>query len=378
MRFNIQLCNTHNVSIPDFVGCSPLETSFSYQPGQTVTSQKPPESAVSTITQIDKAFTTTADGPVASYSGNILLSGTCAAPHIATYTLPNGGLLAYPWVGCSDQNPNCCPFPLSAQGPLTVCPYDYYTTASACCPSGWSVYTSDIAGQTPCFTDPPMDLVASTISTPSGARSPTAIKSKLFTLRYTLSPPSPGLSDGVKAGIGVGAAAGAALIIGIVLWWRRHRRLRAQAVRDATIPRNIPEIHDISSPASPSSKYQQAMSSPIAASASPRTPHLSELPSPTRQGYWDQRVNTPTSGSSQQDAMFHAPRQVSEMMGDTNIHEHHPAFKPQNMGSPSSAMGNTIDYFPPLERTQSQTVLPPEMAHSPSVGSSRLRSGSGG
>jgi hypothetical protein len=64
-----------------------------------------------------------------------LLTGTCTIPHITSYTMDNGAIVQYPWVGCSNEDPGCCPFALDAQGPLNTCPADYYATGGACCPS---------------------------------------------------------------------------------------------------------------------------------------------------------------------------------------------------------------------------------------------------
>ena len=267
-------------------------------------------STTSTVSHIASAFTTTSNGPVAGFTGNAIMTGSCTSPYIASLAVPSGGPLEYPWVGCSDQSPGCCPFDLAAEGPLTVCPYDYVTISGACCPNGWGVYTNTLAGQLPCFTTPALPLVAP--STTGNGPAPTVISSQLFTLRYMLEPAQSTLSSGVQAGIGIGAAAGALSIASIALFVIRRRR-QALARRAATIPRSIYEAPKEFSPQTPASAFTFGQS---VATTTPSTPIRSELPSPpppvspSRSMFHQNQVSTP----------------VMELPGSTFIHEHHPAY----------------------------------------------------
>ena len=90
---------------------------------------------VSTITGIESALITASGGAVATFEGGLLLTGSCTTPQIASVSISGGGVLEYPWVGCANKAPGCCPFNLMQVGPLSVCPGDYFTTNSACCPS---------------------------------------------------------------------------------------------------------------------------------------------------------------------------------------------------------------------------------------------------
>ena len=145
LTFDINLCNGVNVSIPDFLGCSPLSSSSSSSNSfSTIVSStglatqgsttSTATDVLATVTSIESAFTTTSGGPTATFGGNLLV-GVCTVPHLASYTESTGAVLEYPWIGCSNENPGCCPFPLSAEGPLASCPNDYMTTAGACCPT---------------------------------------------------------------------------------------------------------------------------------------------------------------------------------------------------------------------------------------------------
>lgn len=74
-------------------------------------------------------------GPVATFNGGALFTGTCTSPIYAVATMLGGGVLEYPWAGCSNDRPSCCPFEPNQGGLLTVCPREYTTTSNACCPS---------------------------------------------------------------------------------------------------------------------------------------------------------------------------------------------------------------------------------------------------
>ncbi len=92
--------------------------------------------AVSSLTHVVSGFSAPMSATsVASFAGQPLFTGSCTTPQFAVVTLQAGGFLEYPWQGCSDQDPDCCPFKPADGGVLSVCPKDYVTTSGACCPS---------------------------------------------------------------------------------------------------------------------------------------------------------------------------------------------------------------------------------------------------
>jgi hypothetical protein len=98
--------------------------------------------------------------PTSTYTGQALLTAACAIPLYTAVPLSDGSYLAAPVVGCAEANPQCCPsvsqgldasavptasiIPFSEANPaivsalnadpLILCPADYTSTASSCCP----------------------------------------------------------------------------------------------------------------------------------------------------------------------------------------------------------------------------------------------------
>lgn len=92
--------------------------------------------AVSSYTgPIQSAVTPPTSGPVVTFTGRAIFTGSCTTPEYAMVTQAGGGLLEYPWVGCSNDRLACCAFDIHVGGMLSVCPRDYTTTSNACCPS---------------------------------------------------------------------------------------------------------------------------------------------------------------------------------------------------------------------------------------------------
>lgn len=126
--FNQALCAGVNVIIPNFLGCGNASTTRSSAvvgPASTTVHQA----------GIELAVTVPTTGAVANFNGHALLTGTCSIAHPVLATVDNGGLMEYPRLGCSNEDPGCCPFDIHVGGPLSVCPEDYTTTSGACCPS---------------------------------------------------------------------------------------------------------------------------------------------------------------------------------------------------------------------------------------------------
>jgi len=301
---------------------------------------------VSTVTNIIPAFTTTAGGPIAAFTGQALLNiPSCTVAAIASYSpVAGGSVTEYPWVGCSPRNPGCCPWDFAQGGPLTVCPTDYITTSSVCCPSGWSLLSTPLLPNlTPCYTTPALALVPPSVTGAGDSSPPTAISTLLFTLAYTLTtPPSPGLSTGAKVGIAIGGTAFLALLTALLLLLRRaHTRRNARTLRDATIVRTSQEMQHVPNfspssprpqtpaPKSPGNKslggFSHAAGSPQHATGE----SIPELPSPEARspGFapGSGGMASPTgAGRAGSPATMVVP--VMELEGSTYLHQHHPMY----------------------------------------------------
>ncbi|CAO1604659.1 hypothetical protein XANCAGTX0491_008202 [Xanthoria calcicola] len=308
---NGRLCSNANVSIPNYLGCSPsLASKFS--------------ASAATITRvsnaaIQSAVTVPTSGPLATFTGRPLFTGTCTTPEFAMVTLSGGGVLEYPWAGCSSNRPACCPFDINVGGYLSVCPSDYTTTSSACCPSGWSIHTSSIGNQIPCVT---------VLSTPLAAPSATGLRkrapisvivtSQLYSLKYNLKPKKSGLSAGAKAGIAVGVILGAAFGALLVAFVIHKRKLRRRGLSEGTI------IGD-GSFYGPTNKRSGTFSH-----AGSQPGHISELASPT-----DMPQGVPIGGGFWLPPAFPEPQAppppppipMQELPASTHMHEHHPMFQ---------------------------------------------------
>ncbi|KAL8863226.1 MAG: hypothetical protein Q9178_000601 [Gyalolechia marmorata] len=313
---NVRLCSNANVTIPNSLGCSPsLASKFS--------------AAAATITKVSNAAIQSAvmiptNGPLAAFTGRPLFTGTCTSPEFAMVTMNGGGVLEYPWAGCSYNRPGCCPFDVNVGGSLSVCPSDYTTTSNACCPSGWSIHTSSIGNQIPCV---------STLSTPLAAPSATGLRrrapvsviitSQLYSLKYSLKPKNSGLSAGAKAGIAIGVILGAAFGALLIAFIIRKRKLKSRGLSEGTI------IGD-SSFYGPTNKRSGTFSH---AGSQPGYP--SELPSPTVMpqgvpmggGFW-----LPPAAPERQATPPPPPIPIQELPASTHMHEHHPMFQSSENG----------------------------------------------
>ena len=235
--------------------------------------------------------------------------------------------------------------------------------------SGWSVYTSALAGETPCYTTSsiPAQLANATL-TASGA-SASIISTEVFTLRYALTQQQQhsALSLGAKIGIAVGAAGGGALALLALAIFIRKRRAQIRAQREeANMPK--PESGNM---------YQRGYNGSQAA--------LSELPSP-------QTIRPPTPPLPENALWFNMPlgshtavraMTPTELMGSTYINEHHPAYGV----SPVTPNANGFHDVPgppeelagddPMKRTVSRETARTELAsRGEGTGGSPLREAS--
>ena len=149
--FNVELCASVNVTLPNYLDC-PLATSINNErttiqteiflgsfstSSWTSSGSNTLASAVATsvLATVQSGYSLATTAPVAAFTGGKILTGTCVTAQYASITMPAGGILEYPWVGCSYADPFCCPFDANLGGILSICPADYTTTSGACCPS---------------------------------------------------------------------------------------------------------------------------------------------------------------------------------------------------------------------------------------------------
>ncbi|MCJ1463221.1 hypothetical protein MMC07_001826 [Pseudocyphellaria aurata] len=215
--------------------------------------------------------------------------------------------------------------------------------------SGWSIYTSAFAGQTPCYSNPPLPLIPPTTSPNPANASISVISTKIFSLAYALAPPpslGPSLSSGAKAGIAIGVLVGALAAVAISFFvLLRRRRAKASAKASA---------NDEAGPVVASTEYRN---SATLSNAIPPQEHISELPSPGimdgRSSWFPQSPAQPPPISPIASALPAQPPE--ELPGSTYMHEHHPAFSPvSDRGEP---------FRPPItgaDRSPEEVVSPIE------------------
>lgn len=217
---------------------------------------------------------------------------------------------------------------------------------------GWSVYTAALYGQqTPCYSVPPVPLVAPTGTTGQRLRrllriapraaSTTTITNQIYTMRYPLIPSGTLLSVGAKVGIAVGAAAGA-VIIGVLLYFLiRHQRARSRArqFNDASTVFSGPSL------IGGDKSHRQSFMAPSTGYHQGQHP-INELPSPleapgehpqlTHNQLWLSNQAQQHVPTLQSPPNPHLPAvqplsplqaEPTELHGSTHINEHHPAYE---------------------------------------------------
>ncbi|KAL8967654.1 MAG: hypothetical protein Q9197_005317 [Variospora fuerteventurae] len=328
---NVRLCSSANVSIPNYLGCSPdlaskVSASAATASRSTLYTQISQLGVGSLSTaRIQSAVVIPTGGPVVPFTGRAIFTGSCTVPEFAMVTQPGGAVIEYPWAGCSNNRLACCPFDINAGGSLTVCPQDYTTTSDACCPIGWSVHTSSIGNQIPCVSTLSTPLTAPSVTglrkralTSLSKRAPVSVvvTSQVYTLKYALKSKKSGLSIGAKAGIGAGvglAAIFGALFIALII---HKRKLRSQRIREGTI------IGD-------GKYYGPARSDTFSNVGSHHPSHPGDLPSPASMrhmpiggGFW-----LPPAAPDRPPSPPPAPVLIQELPASTHMHEHHPMFQ---------------------------------------------------
>ncbi|EEH20964.1 hypothetical protein PABG_03195 [Paracoccidioides brasiliensis Pb03] len=193
-------------------------------------------------------------------AGPEMTIGSCTWPtDQTTVTDSNHRTTVYAQLVCGDSgNRDCCFFGGTSTTPLRTCPEGYTTTGeTACCPLGWSIFSTLLGTQIPCYSQVSTATPLST--TPSGEVSVVTIHTALFATKYDLfasettkpsaspaslvgttsstssavfkplekSPASSRrLTDRAIAGVVIGSVFGAVLLLGIVLILLRQWKSR--------------------------------------------------------------------------------------------------------------------------------------------------------
>ena len=131
--FSAVLCTSVNVTFPNFLGCTNGSSLVTLETSEVVI--RTPTSSATVAGTVESQLSLITTAAMATFTGEKLLTGSCSLPQFASMTLPTGGVLEYPWLGCSVEDPGCCPFVIEKGGKLSVRPADYVSTSSACCPS---------------------------------------------------------------------------------------------------------------------------------------------------------------------------------------------------------------------------------------------------
>ncbi|KAF4634084.1 hypothetical protein G7Y89_g4025 [Cudoniella acicularis] len=113
-------------------------------------------------------------------------------------------------------------------GELDHCPGDYQTISNSCCPSNYLLFSTDLGGQTPCYstitpylTPPPLPSPTATTST----HPTSAVVNVVYAMAYPVkSSTSSGMPTATKAGIGGGVGALALLVLVSIgaFFFRKH------------------------------------------------------------------------------------------------------------------------------------------------------------
>ncbi|PGG96448.1 hypothetical protein GX51_07817 [Blastomyces parvus] len=115
--------------------------------------------------------------------------GSCIWPtEDTTFTDSNHHTTVYSQIVCKDNKEHtCCPVEGKPDSPLSACPQGYAVAEeNACCPRGWSVFSTLLGPQTPCYSQ--FSTGVPPVATASAGTDTTIIRTALFAKKYDLVP----------------------------------------------------------------------------------------------------------------------------------------------------------------------------------------------
>ncbi|KAK3398468.1 hypothetical protein B0T20DRAFT_209051 [Sordaria brevicollis] len=242
--------------------------------------------ATSTVEQPSSVVTPFPDSTVAAiYKPDAsLLTGTCATPEFTLLDLKSSAVYA-PFLGCVNSKHGCCPSqpqtsvavgfndvypkaPNPEQAALDRCPADYTSISATCCPHGYTLWTTDLGGLTPCITFLPAamttPLITSTDTASStGAKETIVISDVVYAIGFPVQAPISSFPAEAIAGT-VATVVGLLLISALAIFLHKRKQRKefldlSNELNDLYGPRYPPEPEDALHPgvqASGSSSFQ--------------------------------------------------------------------------------------------------------------------------
>lgn len=206
----------------------------------------------------------------------------------------------------------------------------------------YSIYSKAIGTETPCYSAARTAIIPARTLTGQI----TLITDTIFTRKYVLATTSSdtSLSPGANAGIAINAVLFIVVVVGLVWWIRRRNRKRQTEDDRAETANKYPDIE----PDIQNRKAEQPRS------ASPKelaSPELDSTPvTLTGTPFPEQLKGRPESAK---------PIMPQEMMGDTHIHEHHPAMSNSSRSDISAASPRSPPQSPLVRPSTISPVLSP-------------------
>ena len=190
---------------------------------------------------------------------------------------------------------------------------------------GWSIYTSALAGETPCVSSLSLPLVPRTVIA-SPEVSASAITNQPFTYKYALAAkPSNKLCPGAIAGTAIGCISATFLFLAIMILLIRRRQAKARiegktstVSRPESVAKGCSELDPGTKPLSELPTPHSQDTKNVSELQSPQSPEIPERP------VWSFRLPTSPSELAHR-VVYEMPAPLpAEMEGSTYINEHRP------------------------------------------------------